>query len=970
MKKLFIQGLFSLFVLGSAWAVDNPLSALLGGSVVRHNGLYYGMADATNCTMLASDNLMDWRSMGSVLEPSVPGPYELVHRNGRFYLHVQNRGCLVATDPVGPFSRAGERSLKGEDMRLFQDPSGALLAFSQRDGGLDGGRIWLQSLAAPWMPRAEAHQLLSGRRGMWDSLDQSGLGVPDVMAFRGNHYLPYAANHPGPRTGRREIGVAMAKHPEQFKNADKRSDPVLMRNAERLARTYTPILPTGEYTEWSARYSLEPLEAGWTRPGVEVAGWRMGKGGFGDPDRVQGVRIGACRTKWATGNLWVRRVFNLANEMPQTPVLNIRHEGAVQVFLNGGMVFESTNAIPAYANFDISQVATNLFRRGENVLAVHAVANRANEFRFLDYGLSDAGNHPVEPTVYGLDAPRFVEGANGFEKWLSYRAYWNGIPGNGLDRIFFFGEEMVVDGPTTASTPGYHPPPAQPTFFDGFDSGDAAWQCDVGEWVATNSMFQLRRTRTRAFSLLQQKPATHYLFETHIRFPENGKGTAGVVAYGDGEQQLLVGINPARHSWEYRIVPGGSMPKRFRLPAGFKWAQNPPGFEGGVAPMHRLRIVKNGGYFDVMLDDFKLTDDHPIITDLTGAGVPGLFGLQGGVGFDGVTYTAGWDEYDAYITGWGSAADGTRSGGEWQHRKAFGLEQTRAAGVGRAFKGDLLDQYEFTVNARADTLAGPGKRYGVFPVYADRQNYLKAEVDTHGRKLIVSGKLDGKEVGPYEKSLARRIPHHHLYDKLTDYLDVAAWIYALRSRSVVSGFDIRWLEGRNLHLQQEFFVPAEDLIVRYATMRRGPDRAVDTGFYDTDQSRPAIQRPGVLNHIDIRPVTGNHVGFGFYDFVASLAPRIEPGATEPGTPAGLGEIIVHNAVGPLGDMARPQETLVCVEVESSYFFRCVKLKDRVVIELNGQPMLEVEGAWPPSQVGLLTDGQPCSFDGITLMHLP
>jgi len=62
--------------------------------------------------------------------------------------------------------------------------------------------------------------------------------------------------------------------------------------------------------------------------------------------------------------------------------------------------------------------------------------------------------------------------------------------------------------------------------------------------------------------------------------------------------------------------------------------------------------------------------------------------------------------------------------------------------------------------------------------------------------------------------------------------------------------------------------------------------------------------------------------------------------------------------------------LVDVELESSYFFRCVKLKDRVLIELNGKPMLEVEGSWPDSQVGLLTENQACSFDGITLIHHP
>lgn len=973
MKKLFIHGVFSLLALCSGWAVDNPLSFALDGSVVRHNGRYFSMAGATKGVMLTSENLMDWQLAGSVLEPSVAGPYELLQYNGLFYLYAQKRGVVVAPDPIGPFSRAGERTLQGEEIRLFQDPAGALLAFSQRSGGLDGGQLWMQVLSAPWMPRAEAQQQLFARRGMWDSLDQAGLGVPDVLAYRGNYYLLYAANHPGPRTGLREIGVAMAKEPEELGNPGKRADPLLTRNAERLARTYQPLLPTGEYTGWSARYTLDAPATGWYRPGFTATGWRTGKGGFGSPDKELGAQIHACRTDWDTGNLWVRRSFRLSGEMPQTPVLHLRHEGAVQVFLNGEKVFESTNAMPAYANVDLSQVTAELFRQGENVLAVHAVANRANEFRFLDYGLSDAGEHPVEPTVYGLDAPRVIEGPNGFEKWLSYRAWWNGVPGSGLDRVFFFGEDMVVDGPTTAATSGYHPPPSRPTFFDGFDSGADGWQCTDGEWAVTNGILRLQRKGKIRRAMLLQKPAANYLFETYIRLPKQGQGSAGVVAFDDGKRELRISIHPMHRRWEYRIIPGSSIPKTFNLPPAFRWEQRPPGFTGDTDPMHRLRIVKNGGYFDVMLDDFKLTARKPIVTDMTNAGVPGLFGSQTGIEFDSVTYTVGWDEHDARITGWGSAARGARSGGTWQHRKAYGLEQTRVTGVGRAFKGDLLDQYEFTVNTRVDTLAGPGKSYGIFPVYADPHNYLKAVIDTDKRQLVVTGKLDGKAVDPITKSLARRIPHRHLYDKGSTYLDVAAWIYALRSPSVVSGVDIRWLEGPNPHLQQEFFVPSEDLLIRYATLSRDAVRAVDTGFYDTDQRKHVVQRPGVLNHIRTRPFTGNHVGFGFYEFAASLVPgpstkRLVTGT--PGTPAGLGEVIGHDIEEPVGVASRPQEALVCVEVESSYFFRCVKLKDKVIIELNGQPMLEIAGSWPASQVGLLTEGQACSFDGITLMHLP
>jgi hypothetical protein len=127
-----------------------------------------------------------------------------------------------------------------------------------------------------------------------------------------------------------------------------------------------------------------------------------------------------------------------------------------------------------------------------------------------------------------------------------------------------------------------------------------------------------------------------------------------------------------------------------------------------------------------------------------------------------------------------------------------------------------------------------------------------------------------------------------------------------------------------------------------------------------------------MNHLSIRPVVGNNIGFGL--FVSSSI------VIDSNTGRYIREYVPGDSLGPneeIGDdtvesdtMSRPQETLVTVEVESSYFFRCVKLKDKVIIELNGQPMLEVEGAWPPSQVGLLTEGQPCYFNGIALHHLP
>ncbi len=423
----------------------------------------------------------------------------------------------------------------------------------------------------------------------------------------------------------------------------------------------------------------------------------------------------------------------------------------------------------------------------------------------------------------------------------------------------------------------------------------------------------------------------------------------GIVAYSDGQRDLVISLNPAEHTWTYRLEPGKIESDRFKLPQAFRWQEAPPDVAVKGNPLHRLRVIKNGGNFELMLDGFKLTPE-PIKTQLFGSAVPGLYCRNTKARFDGVTYTVGWDEYGKHITGWGAAANGTRPAGEWRLHEGRGLEQKRHSVSGRVFKGDLLDQYEFTVNARTEKLEeGKVRLYGVFPVFTDSENYLKAMIDTRNRELVVSGMRNGQPVGPFVKSLARSIPRRHLNDEKTAYREVAAWVYTLRSESIIKGLEIRWLLGGYTSLQQEFFVPLDDISIRYARLpnEREPMLWSDGRFRTTDEPKPKIQQPGILNPHNIRPEIGSHVGIGIYDNSPDDA-----------------DFEVS------GMVSRPQEMRVNVAVESSYFFRCVKLKDRVIIELNGQPMLEVEGEWPPSHVGLLTEGQPCFFDGITLMHLP
>jgi len=247
------------------------------------------------------------------------------------------------------------------------------------------------------------------------------------------------------------------------------------------------------------------------------------------------------------------------------------------------------------------------------------------------------------------------------------------------------------------------------------------------------------------------------------------------------------------------------------------------------------------------------------------------------------------------------------------------------------------------------------------------------------RKLVVTGKSNGADVGPWEAPLARRVSRRHLYDDGTSYKDIVAWTYALRSDSIVSGLEIRWLEGDFDHLRQEFYVPSDLVHVTFADIREYDNDVIlwdDGRFDEADVPKPRTQEPGILNKISFREEEANHVAFGIYDIdtiqiVVSSSTGDFIRYYSPGSSLRPGEELEYaDDYDTSGEEGRPQDVLVHVELESSYFFRCVKLADKVVITLNGEPALTINGKWPPAQVGLVTINQPCFFNGITHMHYP
>jgi hypothetical protein len=58
-----------------------------------------------------------------------------------------------------------------------------------------------------------------------------------------------------------------------------------------------------------------------------------------------------------------------------------------------------------------------------------------------------------------------------------------------------------------------------------------------------------------------------------------------------------------------------------------------------------------------------------------------------------------------------------------------------------------------------------------------------------------------------------------------------------------------------------------------------------------------------------------------------------------------------------------------IETPGSVNLRAVKLKDQVILFVNGQQRLDIGGSWPASQVGLTSEAMTCHFSGLTQFRI-
>jgi hypothetical protein len=139
-----------------------------------------------------------------------------------------------------------------------------------------------------------------------------------------------------------------------------------------------PLVATSEPPVIRWRYSTERPEGEWFADGYDAEEWKEGRGGFGTAN-TPGAVIG---TVWKSNDIWLRRRFELPEELPARVGLRIHHDEDAAIYLNGKKVAELGGFTGEY---EVIEIAVDALRPGTNTLAIHCHQTEGGQY--IDCGL-------------------------------------------------------------------------------------------------------------------------------------------------------------------------------------------------------------------------------------------------------------------------------------------------------------------------------------------------------------------------------------------------------------------------------------------------------------------------------------------------------------------------------------------------------------------------------------------------------
>ena len=144
------------------------------------------------------------------------------------------------------------------------------------------------------------------------------------------------------------------------------------------------LVETSEKDPQTWRYTTTTPTDGWVRADFDDSAWKSGPGGFGS-DGTPGAVV---RTIWDGSDIWLRRTVDVSLPPEYAAILlEIRHDDAAQVYLNGKLVKELKGAVGSYSPVLLDATAQGALVAGRNVIAVHCHQDRGGQY--IDVGLME-----------------------------------------------------------------------------------------------------------------------------------------------------------------------------------------------------------------------------------------------------------------------------------------------------------------------------------------------------------------------------------------------------------------------------------------------------------------------------------------------------------------------------------------------------------------------------------------------------
>jgi hypothetical protein len=142
------------------------------------------------------------------------------------------------------------------------------------------------------------------------------------------------------------------------------------------------IVPTSEQKAQQWKYTTEKPADGWENCGFDDSGWKTGPGGFG----TKGTPGAVVHTQWSGSDIWIRRMFELA-EKPNQANLTIHHDEDAEVYINGKLVKTLKGYTSNYIQVELDAEALNALKAGTNCIAIHCKQTTGGQY--IDAGLAN-----------------------------------------------------------------------------------------------------------------------------------------------------------------------------------------------------------------------------------------------------------------------------------------------------------------------------------------------------------------------------------------------------------------------------------------------------------------------------------------------------------------------------------------------------------------------------------------------------